>query len=174
MPLSATELVFGRFERKPDAKAGAIRPGGKIDFSAMTLANDSVADNQSEAGSRATLGGEERDGKNMRLGFRRNAAAVIGDFDEEVGTVTPGPNVDPSSSVHRIDGIVDEVGPHLIKLAAVGADLRQGAVKVARDGGVFQFVTQDNQRILNSLVDIDLLPRRLIHERIGFHGINQF
>ena len=102
----ATELVFGRFERKPDAKAGAIRLGGKIDFSAMTLDNDSVADNQSEAGSRATLGGEERDGKNMRLGFRRNAAAVIGDFDEEVGTVTPGLNVDSSSSVHRIDGIV--------------------------------------------------------------------
>jgi hypothetical protein len=114
----------------------------------MTFDNDSVANDQSEAGSRATLGGEERDGKNMRLGFRRNAAAVVGDLDEEVGTVTPGLNVDSSSSIHRIDGIVDEVGPHLIKLAAVGAELRQGAVKVARDGGVFQFVISRHQPVL--------------------------
>ena len=44
MPLSLQQLVFGRFERKPDAKAGAIRPGAEIDFSAMAFDNDSVAD----------------------------------------------------------------------------------------------------------------------------------
>ena len=39
------KLVFGRFERKSDAKAGAVPPGTELDFAAVAFDNDSVANN---------------------------------------------------------------------------------------------------------------------------------
>ena len=38
---------------------------------------------------------------------------------------------------------------------------------------VFELVIQDLQRVLDAVVDIDVLHRRLVHMRVGFHSIHE-
>ena len=65
----------------------------------------------------------------MRLRLRRNAAAVVGNLNEENSPSRRVRILDATRAAHGINRIVNEVRPNLVQLAPVGAEPRQCAVK---------------------------------------------
>lgn len=62
---------------------------------------------------------------------------------------------------------IDDVGPHLVKLAPVPFDHGQCLVVLfLDDDAVFELVSKDDQGILNALMDVNGLHRCLIKVRI--------
>ena len=76
-----------------------------------------------------TFGGEEWL-EDMGLHFRRDAWPVIADLDQYPIQFARGADAQFTLAVHSVDSIVDEVGPDLVQLAAVRADLRQGTIEI--------------------------------------------
>ena len=62
------------------------------------------------------LGGKERL-KDVRLNVGRNPRTIVGDLDHHAIVVAPGPHTKFSFAAHCVNGVVDNVGPHLIQLA---------------------------------------------------------
>jgi hypothetical protein len=54
-----------------------------------------------------------------------------------------------------------------VEFAAASPEARQLAIKVAGDGDVFELMPKDDEGTFDALVHVDLLPWRLVHERIG-------
>ena len=91
----------------------------------MTIGNNSVADNQSEASAGTHRFGREKRLEHVRLNFRGNAWPVVNDFDYNLIVFPAGSNTDFAGAIDRVDGIINEVGPHLIKFVAISQDARQ-------------------------------------------------
>src|SRR5690242_3026128 len=88
---------------------------------------------EAEAGSFAhALGGKKRL-KDARLYFRWDARAIVGDLHEHVLIFAHRTHDQLALFFHGVDGVVDEVCPHLIQLAAVGHHLWQVGGKFARN-----------------------------------------
>ena len=74
-------------------------------------------------------------------------------------------------AVHRVDGVVDQVGPHLVELAGVRRDRRHGVVVVAHDGdAVAQLVAEHDQGALEPVGDVDVLDGGAVELGVGLHG----
>ena len=116
-----------------------------------------------------SLGGEERL-ENMVLHFRRDARSIVGDFDQQAIDLARRADTQLALSLHGVDGVVDQVGPDLVQVAAARADLRQGAVEIElhRDA-VFQPVTEHQQRAFEALVDVHFLIGPLVHVGVLFN-----
>ena len=68
-----------------------------------------------------SLGGEERF-EDARLNLWRNPRSRISDLNHRTVAFQKGLDAQFAFAVHGIDGIVDDVGPHLVKLAAIGVN----------------------------------------------------
>src|SRR5579863_7452920 len=66
-----------------------------------------------------SFGGEERF-KDMRLDLRRNSRTVVADLNNSATVFAIGSHAKFASAPHRIDGVIDDVGPNLIQLAPEG------------------------------------------------------
>src|SRR5215470_13889471 len=66
------------------------------------------------------LGCEERI-ENPTLNLLRNARSVVFNLDNDPPVLSARADGDFALAVHRIDGVVDQICPHLVKPAAVGA-----------------------------------------------------
>ena len=64
-----------------------------------------------------SLGGKERF-EDMRLYLGRNSRSVIGDFNYDTIVFAIRSDSKPALASHSIDGIVDDIRPNLIELAA--------------------------------------------------------
>src|SRR5689334_22853179 len=89
---------------------------------AAVLLHDSI--NRIEPQSRALadwLGREERlEDAILELG--RDSGAVVADFHQNASELRCGADYQFALPVHRVDGVVDQVRPDLIELAAVRTD----------------------------------------------------
>src|ERR1039458_1640392 len=84
--------------------------------------NDAVGDIEAQPAALAhVLGGEERL-EDARLYLGRDAGSVVADLDHDVGAVASRLNSQLAFAVHGIDGVVYQVGPDLVEVAAGGAD----------------------------------------------------
>ena len=64
-------------------------------------------------------------------------------------------------AVHRVDGVVDQVGPHLVELAGVRLDRRHvGAVVAHHRDAVAELVAEHHQRALEALGHVDRAAAR--------------
>ncbi len=63
-----------------------------------------------------SLGGEERF-EDVRLYIGRNPRTVVGDLNHHAIILAIGSNSKFAFAAHRVNGIVDDVGPNLIQLA---------------------------------------------------------
>jgi len=80
----------------------------------MTIGNDIVRNVQAQACALAgRLCRKERleDPRTDRLGYART---IICDLDDHIVILCIGPQTDLASTIHRIDGIIDDIRPHLI------------------------------------------------------------
>ena len=74
----------------------------------VTIHHDTVADHKAQTRTGAALGCEEWL-ENAWLNFRRDAAAVVCDFDNEVIAIAPSANNDAALTFGGVDGVVDEM-----------------------------------------------------------------
>ena len=154
-------------------KRRVARHGFEFDFTAVPVGHDTIADHQTQARSRPdAFGGVERL-EDVRLNFRRNAAAVVGDFHHHLVVIQKCGDADLPRSFDRVDGVIEQIRPHLVEFAAVGHDSWNRAIVLARDRDLLELVAQHRQRVLNPFVHVHLLHRRLVHVRIRFDGFDQ-
>src|SRR6266849_9350191 len=98
----------------------------------MLCDHDPPADVQAEARSAADVLRREERLEDPRLDLRRDAWPIVGDLDQDADVLPGGADSQVSLAVHRVDGIVDEIGPDLVELAAVRVDTGQAPIVLAR------------------------------------------
>src|SRR5712691_649779 len=79
---------------KPDFEAGFARLGFKFDFTAMTVADNAVANDQAKAGPCADRFGGEEWLEHARLDVRGNAGTVVHDFNNQLVVFQAGADAD--------------------------------------------------------------------------------
>ena len=109
---------------QPDLETSFARARFKFNFPSMTVADNAIADDEPEAGAGADGFRGEKRLEQVRLDIRRNAGTVVHDFDDELIIFQAGADADFPGAIDRMNGVVDEVGPDLIELAAVSHDAR--------------------------------------------------
>ena len=89
--------------------------------------------------------------------LRRNARAIIAEFGDDLSILYAGPNRDDAARRHGIDGVVDQVGPHLIEITRIGTDTRHG-IEDPLDGHALAARAPFEQRdgAVDALADIDV------------------
>ena len=78
-----------------------------------------------------SLGGEERF-KDVRFYLGGNSGAVVANLHYHASILAISSHSKLALSAHRVDGIVDDVGPDLIELAAKRIDEEGNALVIAR------------------------------------------
>ena len=72
---------------------------------------------ETEAGPLSHSLGSKEWFKNVVLDLRGNPGAVIADLNHNAGNLAIGSNPQLAFAAHGVDGIVDDVGPHLVEFA---------------------------------------------------------
>src|SRR5215203_3208669 len=93
---------------------------------------------------------------------RWHAGAGVADFNDDVFPVSPGRYSQSAGAVHRVDGVIDEIGPHLVEFAGVGVDPGDDAV-VTYDVDVVELVAEHHQGAFEAVADVDALDRSSVH-----------
>ena len=171
-PRLRNELLLS-IQRQADFETRFAGLGFEFNFSSVTIADYAIAYDESKPSAGPDGLGREKRLEEMRLQIRRNAGAVIHDFNDKLVVFEAGANADFSRAVNRVNGVVDEIGPNLIEFAAVSHDGRHGAIERARHRHVFQFVAENSQGALDAIVDVDLLHRRLVHVGVRADGFDE-
>src|SRR5262245_37557799 len=84
--------------------------------------------------------------------LRRDAAATVRDLDHRAVALAAGADRNGPRSAHRVDRVVDDVGPDLVETAAERPDGRQAPVVVAPDLHILEAVGEDCQGVLDAVV----------------------
>jgi hypothetical protein len=82
------------------------------------LFHDTLNRVEAEASAFANSFGGKEWFEDMRLYLRRNSRSVIGDFNYDTIVLAIRSDSKPALASHSIDGIVDDIRPNLIELAA--------------------------------------------------------
>ena len=138
----------------------------------MPVDDDSLRDVEAEAGAADVLGGEKRfegTGGNVR----RHAGAGIADLDHRTITVRAGGDAQSSRTTHRIDGVVDQVGPDLVQLTGIGLDVRHVGPVLPDHLDPAQPVASDDEGALDAVTQVDPLDRAPVHLGIGPDGSDE-
>src|SRR5512143_3622491 len=106
-------------------KAGSAGLRAHINSPVMPLHDDAMRDTEAQARSLAGRLGGEKGIENVRADGVRHARAGIFHLDSDPLIIVAGSQRDVAFAVHRIDGVVYEVRPDLIELAAVSVNAGQ-------------------------------------------------
>ena len=109
---------------EPDFEAGFAGTGFKFNFATVTVANDAVADDQAKAGAGADRFGGEKRLEHARLDLRRNAGAIVHDFDHELVVFQRSADTNFPGAIYGRDRVINQISPDLIKFAAIGCNAR--------------------------------------------------
>ena len=99
--------------------------GLDAEIAVVTADHDPVADVQAQSRALPDLLGREERIEDAALEFGRDSRSGVTDLDQHTIPVPAGADGQRALAVHGIDGVVDDVGPYLVELAALGADLGQ-------------------------------------------------
>ena len=118
------------------------------------------------------FGGEERI-EDLAGEVGGNARTVIADLDHDASPSRAGADGEDATPLHRIDRVVDQVGPHLIELATVRIDTGEVLVVIALHADtLLPFVTQDRQGVVETFMHVDLLDRSLVQIAIALDRLD--
>src|ERR1700688_412228 len=97
----------------------------------------------------------------------RNPRTVIANLHHNAIVLAIGAHSQLTLSAHRVNGVVDDVGPDLVELAAKRIHEKRYLliVPLHRDPAL-ELVIQNGERSLQRFHDIHVLHGRLIHERV--------
>src|SRR5262245_41742094 len=119
-------ILLVAIDWKPDLKACFTRAGFKFDLPAVSIADDAIANNQSETRAGADRFGREKRFEHTRLDLSRNAGAVVHDFHDELIVVKRSAHTYLSRAIDGGDGVIQQIGPDLVEFAAISQDARHG------------------------------------------------
>src|SRR5829696_8938815 len=152
----------GRLNGDADLQDGCARLGVDADRATVALLDDASCDVKTKTRALAhVLCGVER----LECAGRYvpwHAGAGVADFNDDVSPVSPGRYSQSAGAVHRVDGVIDEVGPHLVEFAGVGLDPGDDAV-VTYDVDVVELVAEHHQGAFQAVADVDALDRSSVH-----------
>src|SRR5699024_907354 len=150
-------LAFGRFDRQTHLEHGPPRLGVDADLAAVAIHHDAPGDVEPETGALADILRRVARLERARRHRRRHACAGVADLDAAVARVSPGHDLERADAFHRVDRVVDQVGPHLVELTGVRLDPGDLAAVLALDlDAVAELVAQHHQRALQAVGHIDL------------------
>ena len=150
-------------QRKPNLKTRVTRLGSDLNVSPVLLHNslDSV---QAEASALSNSFSSEKGFEDVGLYLGGNPGAIVSNLNHNATVLAISANSKLALSAHGVDGIVDDVGPDLVELAAKRIHEKRNALVVAlHRHSLFQLVIQDRKRGFQALYYIDVLDRRLVH-----------
>ncbi len=138
----------------------------------MSLHDDVMADVEPQTGSLARrFGGEERiEHLGQRVG--RDPVSRIPDAHHHPRFLQRRPHRQLAAPVHGGYRIVDDVGPHLVQLAAVPLDAGDVLVELAPHRHVLEPALQHHQRVIQAVVDVDRLDPGLIEVRVRLQRLD--
>ncbi len=103
----------------------------------------------------------------MRLHLGRNSRTVVGDLDHDAAIFTIRAHAKLALAFHRIDSVVDDIGPHLVQLATEGIyQQRHWFVLALYHDSLLELVIQNGKRVLEALHHVHVLDRSLVHVRV--------
>ena len=108
------------------------------------------------------------------MDLRRNADAVVDNFDHHLAVFQARADADFPGAIDRMNRVVDQIGPNLIQFVPISHDARQRPIKFAQNRHILQLVTEHGQGALQALMNFHLLEGSLVHVRIRFDRLNQF
>ena len=95
--------------------------------------------------------GREEHVEQLREVLRGDAGPVVLDLDLDHVARTPGTDDQGALTGHRIDGVVDEVGPYLVELARVGLNRGQVIGVLATHGDAdLELAVQHDEGVLEA------------------------
>src|SRR5437763_15312742 len=161
-------------DRQQHLEAGVARLRLHADVAVVATDDDAIADVETEAGAVADILGREEGLEDAPLQFGRDSRSRVADLDEDAVAFPGGPHGQRALAAHGVDGVVDEVGPDLIQLARLRADLGKAAVVVADNlHTLLELVAQDDQRALEPVVHVDRPEGALVEVAVVLHGRHQ-
>src|SRR5207244_3670307 len=164
----------GLFEGKPDSEAGLPRLGLHFD-EAVVPSYDTANGIESQARAFTDLLRCEKRVEDARLDVLRNSGPVVFNFNHGIVQFLARFDLQLALALHRIDGVVDQVGPNLIQLSTVCADAGQRSFVVSRDNNaIFHAVRKNLERIVQVLAQIHFLQGSLVHVRVALYRGDQF
>src|SRR5579859_1968540 len=135
----------------------------------MPANHDSVGDLQAKTGAAPDRFGCEKGLENTRLDRGGNPRSIVRNLDQDVLILTGSTNPNRPAALKGIDGIINQIRPDLIELAAIDHNTWQTPVIVTlHSNATFELERHDVQRVFQASMDVDILARRLIHVGIGF------
>ena len=178
--------------RQEDLECGAAPDLGDRVDEPPELLHDAIAGRQTQPGALAfRLGGEERL-EDLLEDFRRNAAAVINDFNQHIVAVSDvnetilarrssirprGPDQQaPATALldHGVARIGAKIGHHRFQLALVGANARQvAAVDDVQLDALIDDVAQQRVVVRQRIGDVEDFGNERLLAREGQHGPDQ-
>src|SRR5258708_14191102 len=112
--------------------------------------------------------------EDVGLHLGRNSWSVIANLNYNATVVAVGSNSQLSFSAHGIDGIVDDVGPHLVEFAPERIHQQRYPLVVALySHSLLQFMVENRERSFQALHDIDALDRGLVHVGVFLYRTDQ-
>jgi hypothetical protein len=102
-------------------EAGVTGLGLEADISFMVASDYAAGDVQTKTGALSYFLGCEKGFEDVRMHLFGNAWAVVGDLHEQPAWLLGCAYPDAARSIHRVDGVVYQVRPNLVELAAVRA-----------------------------------------------------
>ena len=139
----------------------------------MLLNDDAVADIEAQPRPVSRRFGGIEGVENFLLNVDGNSRSTVGYFDNDPVAVPVGFQLESAFAAHRSNRVIDEVGPHLVELAAKALNKRQILRKVKIDvEPVSTFFSLLDERVMQSLAHIDGLNGALIHVGVSFEGFD--
>src|SRR5215203_1159673 len=135
--------------------------------------DDAPHDVQPEPGPGADLLGRIERLEDMALRLARYPRPVVDHLDHDTPVIYIRPQDDTTASIHGVYRVVDEVGPHLVQLAAASLYLREVFLVLAPQRDVLQPGTEDSEGVLEAGDNIDLSGRRPVHVGVLLHRPDQ-
>src|SRR2546423_6940116 len=151
-----------------DAQHGFARLGVDGDRAAVALDDDALCDVETQTGAFAHVLSRVEDLERAGRYLQRHPRAGVTDLDDDIVPLGPRRQPQRACSVHRVDGVVDEVGPHLVEFAGVSLDVGDAGAVVTDDRDtVAELVPEHYQGALEAVRYVDPLYRCPVHLRVG-------
>src|SRR6185437_3274820 len=144
----ATQGSLGGWcNRQPDLKTRVTWFRSDLNISAMLLHNP-LNCVQPESGPLSNALSCEKRFEDVGLHVRWNSRAIISNLNHNASVVAIGAHPKLALAVHRIDRVIDDVGPDLVELAAERIHQQRNSLIIALHRySLFQFMVQNSERV---------------------------
>jgi hypothetical protein len=109
-------------QREADLETGVAGCGVQLQVAMVAVDHHSPADVEPQPGALADWLGRKERFEDALGDLRRDTTTSVADLHQGELAVTGGAHGEGALPVHRIDCVVDQIGPHLVELSRVGRD----------------------------------------------------